>query len=70
LKIAWTKSTGDAWSARVEPFLLKVEPKGDGRFTWHVFKGEATGAAATGVAASAGAAKTVAEQFVKRSGLV
>jgi hypothetical protein len=68
--MAWKKAAGDRWSDRVGPFELKVEPKGDGRWAWQVFKDSAPNPAATGVAASLGAAKTVTEQYVKRSGLV
>ena len=66
----WTKEPGDRWTARVEPFLLKVEPKGDGRWNWQVFKEPSPNPAATGIAASLGAARTATEQYVKRSGLV
>ncbi len=65
MKLAWSKS-GDAWTCSVEPFTMKVAPKGDGRWNWQVFKGSAN-PTASGVAASLGAAKTAAEQFVKRS---
>jgi len=60
----------DAWSATAGPLAVKVQPKGDGRWTWHVFKDGNANAMATGVANSLGAAKTVVEQFVNRSGLV
>jgi len=66
----WEKAAGDRWSARVEPFTLKVEPKGDGRWSWQVFQGASPNPTATGIAASLGAARTATEQFVKRSGLV
>ena len=65
----WTKEAGDRWTARVGPFLLKVEPKGDGRWNWQVFRDPAPNPTATGIAASRGAARTATEQFVKRSGL-
>lgn len=68
-RIAWNKS-GDAWIATAGPFALRVRPKGDGRFEWHVFEGSATNPTATGVAASLGAARTATEQFAKRSGRV
>jgi len=69
--MTWKKSpAGDVWTARAGPFSLKVQPKGDGRWTWEILKDEARDATATGIARSFGAAKSVAEQFVNRSGLV
>lgn len=65
MKLTWSKA-GDAWTCSVEPFVAKVSPKGDGRFNWQVFKG-GDNPTASGVASSLGAAKTAAEQFVKRS---
>jgi hypothetical protein len=70
LPIQWTKKPGDVWSGVAGPFVLKIEPKGDGRWSWHVFTGDAPNATATGVASSLGSAKNVTEQFVKRSGRV
>ncbi len=69
MKLQWSKGAGDLWTCVVEPFSLRVAPKGDGRWNWQIFKG-ATNPTASGVASSLGAAKTVTEQFVKRSGLV
>ena len=66
MKLTWTKQAGDVASCTFEPFTLKVSPKGDGRWNWQVFKGSAN-AMASGIAASLGAAKNAAEQFVKRS---
>lgn len=66
----WSKAEGDVWTTRAGPFSLKVAPKGDGRWNWHVFSGEQTNPTATGVARSLGAGKTTAENFVKRSGQV
>ena len=68
--MTWTKEAKDHWSARVGPFLVKVAPKGDGRWAWQVFRDSAPNPTATGIRASLGAAKTATEQFVKRSGLV
>ncbi|MBX3204445.1 MAG: hypothetical protein KF764_05220 [Labilithrix sp.] len=68
--MTWTKAAGDLWSARLGPFLSKVAPKGDGRWTWQVFRDETENPTATGIASSLGAAKTAAAQFVGRSGLV
>lgn len=67
--IAWHK-VGEAFSATAGPFRVKVQPKGDGRWNWHVFKDAAANPTATGVATSLGAAKTAVQQFVNRSGLV
>ncbi|MGZ3419500.1 MAG: hypothetical protein ACXWUG_23010, partial [Polyangiales bacterium] len=67
--IQWTKAATGAMSGRIEPFTLKVDPKGDGRWNWQVLKDETRNPVATGVASSLGAAKTAVEQFVKRSGL-
>ncbi|WP_146652453.1 hypothetical protein [Labilithrix luteola] len=66
----WTKGAGDIWTARVGPFGLKVQPKGDGRWIWLVTKADAANPEATGVGSSLGAAKTATEQYVRRSGLV
>ncbi len=70
LPIKWIKGAADAMSARVGPFVIKVVPKGDGRWAWQVFSGQAENPTATGLASSLGAAKRTTEQFVKRSGLV
>jgi hypothetical protein len=70
LKVDWSKKPGDVWSAATGPFVVKVQPKGDGRWSWQIFVDAAPNPAATGVAASLGAAKTVTEQFVMRSGRV
>jgi len=66
----WNKIAGEQWICRVPPnarFTMKVAPKGDGRFTWAVFAGEATNPAATGIAQNLGGAKATAEQYLKRS---
>jgi hypothetical protein len=65
----WTKQ-GNGWNATEGPFAVKAAPKGDGRWDWAVFADGADNPTATGVAASAGAAKTACENFVKRSGRV
>jgi hypothetical protein len=67
--IHWTKGQTGAFDARMEPFTMKVDPKGDGRWNWQVLKDATRHPVATGIASSAGAAKTACEQFVKRSGL-
>ena len=51
-------------------FTMRVRPKGDGRWVWEIVRGESAPVVATGVVASLGAAKTVAVNFVTRSGLV
>ena len=66
----WSKSKTGGFRATEGPFAVSVEPKGDGRWNWEVIQGTARSPLATGIGASAGAAKTAAEQFVKRSGLV
>jgi hypothetical protein len=68
--IRWIQKPGELWSSAAGPFALKVEPKGDGRWSWQVFVDSSSNPSAAGVAASLGAAKTVTEQFVKRSGRV
>lgn len=65
----WTKS-GDGSTVVVGPFVANVMPKGDGRWNWEVFADDAVNPQATGIASSLGAAKTAAEQLVKRSGRV
>ncbi len=70
MAIKWTKKPLDHWSASAGPLSVKIQPKGDGRWNWQVFKGDQMNPMATGVANSLGAAKTVVEQFVNRSGLV
>jgi len=67
--IVWTKKA-DAWTGAEGPFTAKIAPKGDGRFAWAVHADGALHPAASGIAASLGAAKTAAEQLVKRSGRV
>lgn len=67
--IVWSRAK-DEWTASQGPFVLRVAPKGDGRWTWRIVRDNRANPEATGVASSAGAAKTAAEQFVKRSGLV
>lgn len=66
--IQWSKPA-PGLVARIEPFTLKADPKGDGRWNWQVLKDATRNPVATGVASSLGAAKTACEQFVKRSGL-
>ncbi len=68
--LQWTKDAKDVLTAKAGPFTVKITPKGDGRFGWQIFSGEALNPTATGVSNSLGAAKTTTEQFVKRSGLI
>jgi hypothetical protein len=65
----WTKKY-NGFTVTVGPFVANVMPKGDGRWIWEVFADAATGPQASGVASNAGAAKTAAEQLIKRSGRV
>ena len=70
MALKWTKD-GDAYTCKVPPdamFVVTLRPKGDGRWTWEVRKRDAASSLATGVVASLGAAKTVSENFVRRSG--
>lgn len=68
MAIRWTK-VGDALTAKAGPFDMKVEQKGDGRWTWSISR-EGKSAEASGVAKAVGQAKNAAENFVNRSGLV
>jgi hypothetical protein len=70
LSLNWTKKPVNDWSATAGPFAITIKPKGDGRYNWQVIKGDQLNPMAAGVANSLGAAKTVVEQFVNRSGLV
>lgn len=70
MPVTWKKSERDVLTAEVGPFSVKVQPKGDGRWTWEVRDRDKPNPMATGVGASLGAAKTAAEQFVVRSGRV
>lgn len=69
MAIRWTKA-GDGLTAHAGPFVMTVAPKGDGRWNWSVVKEGIVNPVATGIARSAGQAKTVAENFVNRSGLL
>lgn len=65
----WAKQ-GSGVKLVAGPFVANASPKGDGRWEWAVFADGTANPTATGVASSAGAAKTACEQFVKRSGRV
>lgn len=68
----WTQD-GAGLCCRVGPdavFTMKVKPKGDGRWTWEVFPRGRDHTVAAGIVSSLGAAKTISENFVSRSGLV
>ena len=68
--IRWIKSSAELCTGTIGPFTLKVLAKGDGRFSWQVFRNGTPNPTASGVAASLGAAKAVTEQLVNRSGLI
>lgn len=70
LQFRWTKTPPGKLTSKVGSLLLEIEPKGDGRFNWRVFKADTQNPMASGVASSLGAAKTVIQQFATRSGLV
>lgn len=69
-RLKWTKSPAGLVSCALGPLSLRIEPKGDGRWAWQVYKDQADNPMATGVASSLGAAKTVTEQFARRTDLV
>lgn len=70
VEINWKKGAGESLTAQVGPFLVKVQPQGDGRWAWEITLGETPNPAATGIARSLGAAKNVTEQYLKRTGRV
>lgn len=67
--LRWTKKDA-GWIATLDPFVVSATPKGDGRWNWAVHADGSPNPQATGIGASAGAAKTACEQYVKRSGRV
>ncbi len=67
MAIKWTK-LADVSTAHVGPFVMKVQPKGDGRSMWTIWNGRTPNPAATGVASSFGAARAAAEHYVQRAG--
>jgi hypothetical protein len=72
MAMKWTKD-GDGWVCRVPPdaiFTMKVQPKGDGRWTWEIFPQTGDRTIAGGIMSSMGAAKTVSENFANRSGKI
>lgn len=65
------KKDGPGWKCVVSPdavFTLKVQPKGDGRWTWEVLPQKGDRTVAGGIVNSLGAAKTISENFATRSG--
>ena len=66
----WTKTGDNRWLCRALEgrFVLKVAPKGDGRWTWEAFAKDADDPMASGIVGSVGAAKNAAEQFLTRAG--
>lgn len=67
MAIKWTKA-GEVSTARVGPLVMKVQPKGDGRWMWSIWSGDTPSPAATGVASSFGAARAAADNYASRSG--
>lgn len=71
MAITWKKEKkGEVSTAQAGPFLIKVQPKGDGRWVWTIWSGDTPNPQATGLAMSFGAARGAAENYVNRSGLV
>lgn len=70
VKLQWTKAPSGTFTATLEPFVARLEPKPDGRCAWDVTEMGKRSPLATGVAASVGQAKTKVEQFIARSGRV
>lgn len=71
MNIAWKKARdGKSVTASAGPLSIALNQTGDGRWTWQITKDGAQNPMASGVAGSLGAAKTVAAQFVSRSGFV
>ena len=68
----WTKD-GAGWVCRVPPeaiFTMKVQPKGDGRWTWEIVRQGGDRTIAGGIVSTLGAAKTISENFANRSGKI
>jgi hypothetical protein len=68
----WTKD-GSGWRCVVPPdavFTLKVQPKGDGRWNWEVLPQGSDRTVAGGIVSSLGGAKTISENFARRSGKI
>jgi hypothetical protein len=67
----WTKD-GANWISRVGDgvFTMKALLKPDGRWDWEVYPRDGRYAIAGGIVNSLGAAKTICENFVNRSGLL
>jgi len=61
----WTKDK-DGFVGRFEDFVLRVRPKGDGRWTWDATREGASSPLASGVANAANQAKRNAENFARR----
>ena len=67
------KKDGTGWICLAGPdavFTMKVQPKGDGRWTWTVWAKGGESPLATGVGNSLGGAKMVSENFATRSGKI
>jgi|GEM_PF-3964128 len=61
----WAKDK-EGFVGRLDGLVLRVEPKGDGRWTWSATREGAPSAMASGVASSANQAKRNAENFARR----
>lgn len=70
METTWKKGPTGELTAQLGPLLLKLSQKGDGRWDWQVWNGQARNPMATGIARSLGDAKTTAEQLARRTGLV
>ena len=70
MPLQWTKQTAQLWTATAGPYALEARDRGDGRWIWQVTAEGGRAAEATGVARSLGAAKSVSEQYVMRTGKV
>ena len=72
MAMQWKKD-GAGWVCRVPPeaiFTMKVQPKGDGRWTWEILRQAGDRVIAGGVVTTLGAAKTICENFANRSGKI
>lgn len=66
----WTNASPTEVACTAGPLTMRALKKGDGRWSWHVFKDGSESAMATGLATSLGSAKSVAQQFAARTGLI
>ncbi len=71
--MSWREDAKGRWVRVVEPdasFTLVATPKGDGRWSWAVYRGGAQSPMATGIANKLNAARSTAEQFLKGAGFL